>query len=173
MKKFLLLTASCLLIATAMQIDARKMAAPQTKAPTSWHPHHRMTQAEKVEHAEKAVSENKAILAALGQTKLATSNPAAYQRVVKALSRSESRLSNLESGKRAAYKPGRREAFEKRAHEAKHKAKHRAHEAKHKTTHRGAAHHAAVAKGKSAKTHKTAAKKPSLMERMFGTSKES
>ena len=106
MKKFLLVATSFLLVGATQQVDARKKVVSQQTKTTrvqSWHPHHRMTQAERIERGEKAVAENTAVLAALGQTNLAKTNPAAYQRVSKALSRSETRLKDLKSGKRRSH----------------------------------------------------------------------
>lgn len=66
--------------------------------------HHKATRAEKIRRGEKTVNQWSAVASAVNRTNLKTTNPEAYARVNRVLSRAQTRLSNLKSGTRTHYR---------------------------------------------------------------------
>ena len=126
--------------------------------------HHEYTKAEVAERQSKRIARSRdtvnewtAVSAALAKTDLKKTNPAAYERVMRALARSENRLSKLRNMKAGI-----------RTHQGRH------HKHKNEGYHRSKKSDAKKADDKKNESKKGAAKaapakKQTMMERLFGT----
>ena len=126
MNKYLVLLATFAMVGAASNVTAKMTTAQKESLAERFRHHRQLSHAEKVAKAEETASEWREVAAAIDTTTLAKRNPAAYKRVQKALSRAETRLSNLKSGKRGHYKKRyspeevrkKSEAFKKRVAKA-------------------------------------------------------
>lgn len=130
MNKYLLLAATIAFLGVNSVFAVGQPKKGFEKYKEEFHAHRKMTHAQKVARAEETAKEWSVVAEALETTNLKSSNPAAYARVQKSVSRSETRLRNLKSGKREYskkyYKPTKAikkqsESFKKRAETFKQK----------------------------------------------------